>query len=292
MIKDWLLDILRCPDTGETLALADGEELLRAGVRTFPVSDDIPSFIEKKDDSEAFDYTTHYTTDAEEFDYFSEETDPLTTLHLKLLRTLVMRQVPKSATLLLDVGCGSAFVAQHFCERGKRVVSMDIAYANAQKALSRYPYESHAAVVADAYHMPFADGSFDCIIASEIIEHTVDPRGFVASLLSKLKPSGTLIVSTPYKEKIAYSLCIHCNRKTPHNAHLHSFDEEKVRRIVAPLPVEIKSMRLVGNKLLLHSHLSVLLSHLGMPLWRCCDRIVNRLIPKANHFIITLQARN
>jgi tetratricopeptide (TPR) repeat protein len=106
--------------------------------------------------------------------------------------------------------------------------------------------------------------------------------------LSKLKPGGTLIVSTPYKEQIAYSLCIHCNRKTPHNAHLHSFDEEKVRRMVAPLHAEIKGIRLVGNKLLLRTHLSVLLSHLGMPVWKSCDRIANSLIHKANHFIITI----
>ena len=288
MIKDWLLDILRCPDTGEDLALSDNGRQISTGTRTFPVNDDIPTFLEKKENGDVFDYTTHYTTDAEEFDYFSDETDPLTALHLKLLRTLVMNHVPDTATLVLDVGCGSAFVAQHLCPRGKKVVSMDIAYANAHKALSRYPNENHAAVVADAYHLPFADSSFDCIIASEIIEHTVDPRGFVASLLSKLKPGGTLIVSTPYKEQIAYSLCIHCNRKTPHNAHLHSFDEEKVRRMVAPLHAEIKGIRLVGNKLLLRTHLSVLLSHLGMPVWKSCDRIANSLIHKANHFIITI----
>ena len=289
MIKDWLLNTLRCPDNGEALTLsADGQQLA-SGERTFAVSDDIPSFITKPENKTTFDYTAHYTADAVEFDYFSEESDKLTALQLKLVRTLVMKQVPVSAHLLLDVGCGSAFVASHFCNQGKNVISMDIAYANAHKALERIPLENHAAVVADAYHLPFADGTFDCIIASEIIEHTVDPQGFAASLLTKLKPGGTLIISTPYKEQIAYSLCIHCNCKTPHNAHLHSFDENKIRKIFSTLPAKIKNMRLVGNKLLLHSHASVMLSHLGVQFWGCCDRIANRLIPKANHFIITIQ---
>lgn len=289
MIKDWLLNMLRCPDSGESLTLSADGQHLASGTLTFAVDDDIPSFITRQEDKTHFDYTAHYTADAEEFDYFSEESDKLTALHLKLLRTLVMNQAPASATLLLDVGCGSAFVAQHFCNQGKNVVSMDIAYANAHKALERFPLPNHAAVVADAYHLPFADGTFDCIIASEIIEHTIDPQGFAASLLTKLKPGGTLIISTPYKERIAYSLCIHCNCKTPHNAHLHSFDENKIRKIFSTLPAKIKSMRLVGNKLLLHSHLSVLLSHLGIKVWGCCDSIANRLIPKANHFIITIQ---
>lgn len=253
------------------------------------VRDGVPMFLDTEVASVTdFDYAAHYTTDAEEFDYFAQK-DRLTSTHLRLLRTTAMGMAPPDTALLLDVGCGSAFVASHFCPRGVRVVSMDIAHANALKAITTFPFDNHAAVVADAYHLPFADGTFDCIIASEIIEHTVDPQGFVASLLVKLKPGGTLIVSTPYKERIAYSLCIHCNRKTPHNAHLHSFDEEKMRRIVAPLPADIVRMRLVGNKLLLRTHLVMPLSHLGLPVWRFVDRLLNRLVRKAEHFIIVIK---
>lgn len=291
MIKDWLLDLLRCPDSGNPLTYSPDGQQLSAGDQTFAVCDDIPSFITDVPKGTGFDYTAHYTTDAEQFDYFEEEEDKLTALHLSLLRSLVMKQVPPAANRLLDVGCGSAFVARHFCPMGRQVVSMDIAYANPHKALDRYPYPTHAAVVADAYHLPFADGAFDCILASEIIEHTIDPQGFIASLLAKLKSGGTLIISTPYKERIAYSLCIHCNRRTPHNAHLHSFDEEKIRRLVAPLPADIKCIRLVGNKLLLRSRLAVPLSRWGTTLWSSCDRLANQLTPKANHFIITLQRK-
>lgn len=277
-MKDWLHEILRNPQTGERVAA---------------IPDDIPSFLDEVAPTVSqFNYVEHYTTDAEQFDYFRELTDHLTATHLRLLRASVMRSVPDDASLLLDVGCGSAFVAGYFCPKGRRVVSMDIARANTCKALAKYPYDNHAAVVADAYHLPFAKDIFDCIIAAEIIEHTVDPQGFVASLLTKLKPGGTLIVSTPYKEQIAYSLCIHCNCKTPHNAHLHSFDKEKVRQMLATLPADITSMHLVGNKLLLHSHLSVLLSHLGYPLWRGVDGLSNLLLPKAEHFVITVKKRN
>lgn len=256
------------------------------------VRDGIPSFLgEQPTPSEGFDYARHYTEDAEQFDYFGEKSDRLTVTHLRLLRSSAMRMVPKDTALLLDVGCGSAFVAGHFCPRGVKVVSMDIAQANARKALDKYLYDNHAAVVADAYHLPFADHVFDCFIASEIIEHTVDPKGFVDSLLAKLKPGGILIVSTPYKERIAYSLCIHCNCKTPHNAHLHSFDKEKMQRMVSALPADIVKMRLVGNKLLLRTHLVVLVAKLGFWVWRFVDGLLNRILPKAEHFIIVMKKR-
>lgn len=292
-LKDWFFDILRAPDTGEPLSLADDGCSLSAPTGTFSVEEGIPSFVNTEADEgkTVFNYAAHYTTDAEEFDYFGDETDSLTAAHLRLLRHDVVQQVPADARLLLDVGCGCAFVAERFAGRERRVVSLDIASANAHKALREYPGEGHAAVVADAYHLPFADGTFDCIIASEIIEHTVNPQGFVASLLSKLRPGGTLVISTPYKERIAYSLCIHCNCKTPHNAHLHSFDKAKMQHIVEPLDGEISRMRLVGNKLLLHSHLSMLLSHLGYGIWGFVDRVTNRLLPKAEHFVITVRKK-
>lgn len=290
-MKDWLLDILREPDTQASLKYNEQEHTLLSSGNSFKVEDGIPSFVSEKPSKAGFDYTSHYAIDAEQFDYFRERTDLLTATHLRLLRDTVMKQVPAGSRLLLDVGCGCAFVAERFCPKGINVVSMDIARANTQKALSKYHFPTHAAVVADAYHLPFADQTFDCIVASEIIEHTVDPQGFVASLLSKLKPGGTLVVSTPYKEKIAYSLCIHCNCKTPHNAHLHSFDKDKMRHIVEPLPAEIAGMYLVGNKLLLRSHLAMPLSHLGIPFWRLCDRLLNRLVPKAEHFVITIRKR-
>ena len=290
-MKDWLLPLLRIPlsDTPLTLS-SDGKHLVGDGI-SFHIDGDIPSFLERHTAENGFDYTAHYTADAEVFDYFEEESDPLSALGSRLLRHTTMRQVPDSARLLLDVGCGSAFVAQHFCPRGRRVVSMDIAQANVRKALQLYPSDNHAAVVADAYRLPFADNTFDCIIASEIIEHTVDPQGFLAALIAKVKPGGLLLVSTPYRERIAYSLCIHCNCKTPHNAHLHSFDEAKFERLAAPLPADITGMRLVDNKLILRSHLAVPLSRLGMPLWSACDRLANRLTRKASHFIIALRKK-
>lgn len=288
-MQDWIKDILRDPYTGEVLRYDNAGQRLSSSTNQFDVRDGIPTFILEKDDHEGFDYTKHYTSDAEEFDYFREKSDPLTVTHLNLLHKTVIRQVAKDCKMLLDVGCGSAFIAAHFCPKHIKVISLDIARENVRKALQKYNMDSHAALVADAYHLPFEDNSLDCIIASEIIEHTIDPSKFVQSLLSKVKKGGKLIISTPYKEKIAYSLCIHCNCKTPHNAHLHSFDKEKIRHIVEPLPGKITDIRIVGNKLLLHSRLSMLLSHFGFPFWSLVDRIANKVLDKAEHFVITIE---
>ncbi len=290
-MKPWLEQILANPENGSPLKLDTSDGLLHdAQNRTFSVDGDVPVFVEQKPMPEnKFDYTSHYTADAEVFDYFAEETDSLQSKHLHLLRRTVTTCVPAQSKLLLDIGCGCAFVAKTFANSDKKIVSADIAIANAKKALQHYPAPNHAAIVADAYKLPFANNTFDCIVASEIIEHTIDPKAFVKALTDKLKPGGLLIISTPYKEKIAYSLCIHCNCKTPHNAHLHSFDKEKIKLLTNDLPVNIEKMQLVGNKAIIKLRIINLLYHLGYATWHWADRLANHILPRAEHFVITIR---
>jgi hypothetical protein len=43
-----------------------------------------------------------------------------------------------------------------------------------------------------------------------------------------VRPGGRVLISTPYRERIRYVLCIHCNQPTPIHAHLNSFDEHRL----------------------------------------------------------------
>ena len=70
-------------------------------------------------------------------------------------------------------------------------------------------------LIADAYKLPFNPNTLDCIVASEIMEHTFNPEKFISNLLNVLKPGGKIIITTPYDEQINYHLCVHCNHPTP-----------------------------------------------------------------------------
>lgn len=288
-MKTWLLEILYNPYTGAKLREESDNLLLDTNNAAFPVQGDVPLFLDAQDEKiseQDFHYINHYTIDAEVFDYYRDRNDKLEQASVSLLRRSIIRQIPRNTRFLLDVGCGCAYIAKHFINSGTRVVSLDVAQANAEKALKKYPSDNHAAVVADVFALPFKENTFDCIVASEIIEHTVDPHAFVEALKRVLKPGGTLIISTPYKEKIEYSLCIHCNCKTPKNAHLHSFDKNNMRSLHSTSGLEVERITLVGNKLLLMSRMAILLDKMGYRLWKAIDGIFNVILPKAQHFII------
>jgi SAM-dependent methyltransferase len=54
-----------------------------------------------------------------------------------------------------------------------------------------------AAVQGDALHLPFADGSFDRVICSEVLEHIPDDLAAMRELTRVLRPGGTMAVTVP-----------------------------------------------------------------------------------------------
>ncbi len=53
-------------------------------------------------------------------------------------------------------------------------------------------------VVGDALALPFEEAHFNCILASECMEHLANPFLFVRELARILKPGGTVILTVPF----------------------------------------------------------------------------------------------
>jgi len=190
-------------------------------------------------------YIDHYKKDAVEFDYF-EENKGATAHDERRVHEYIISKVPKEINTILDVGCGKGWVAKHFLPKGAKVNSLDVSTSNPARAMELYPSENHAGIAADSFKIPFVDDSFDVVIASEIIEHVVDPVEFIKELFRVVRKGGRLLVTTPYKKKLIYYLCVHCNKKTPANAHIHSFDEKKWRVIIMGKILKNLSIKLFG----------------------------------------------
>ncbi|MFK7935574.1 MAG: methyltransferase domain-containing protein [Saprospiraceae bacterium] len=238
------------------------------------------SSIHHERQSTDFHYVDHYQKDAEAFDYFEPYTDGATVHENRRLHEAILCQIPKNAEVVLDVGSGGAWLAQALEKSGKEVISFDVSTKNTIAALAKYPYENHHAVTGDVYALPFAPQSIDCIVTSEVIEHVPNPASFLQCLLKVLKPSGKLIVTTPYNEKIQHSLCIHCNCVTPLHAHLHSFTKDKIKSLLTDNQRTRAATKVFSNKALTTLRTHVLLKYLPFSVWRIVDGMVNKVIKK------------
>lgn len=232
-----------------------------------------------------FDYLEHYKIDAEEFDYFEERTGA-TEHDERRVHEYITSKITTYPKSVLDVGAGSAWVAKHFQDdKNANTVSLDISKTNVYKAKQIVNIDTHSPIVADSFNLPFADNSFDLVIASEIIEHVVNPKNFVEELLRVTHTAGKLIVTTPYKEKLRYYLCIHCNQKTPVHAHIHSFDEKKLLSYSISQS-NLPKYEVFGNKLLIFLRTYVLLKYFPFPLWKIVDKFFNLIKSIPAHIIV------
>jgi 2-polyprenyl-3-methyl-5-hydroxy-6-metoxy-1,4-benzoquinol methylase len=297
-MKQFLISRLIDPYSAEELSLSNNNDFLKTPTgNIYVIKDDIAVMMDAsrqtsgngtnlhKNFNSNFDYIKHYETDAVQFDYFNDKEPTITKNERKRSRQAIINAVPKNTVSILDIGCGSGWLAEHFLQHGKQIVSSDISNINPAKALANFPHQNHAAIVCDAFNLPFKNNSFDCIVASEVIEHVFNPSLFISSLLQKIKPGGALILITPYNEKIEYFLCVHCNKPTPKNAHLHSFSEKNIKSFFTPTTVKIHTDAFC-NKYFLKLRMYNLLSFLPYRLWKVVDRLANKIVKKPTTFLI------
>ena len=119
---------------------------------------------------------------------------------------------------LLDLGCGFGRHAFEAARRGARVVAVDYADTELKEVRNTFgamadagevdPASCLGAVQGDATRLPFADETFDRIIASEVLEHIPADEAAIGELARVLRPGGTIAVTVPayLPERICWSL--------------------------------------------------------------------------------------
>lgn len=287
------------PETGESLGLNLAEnlstdkkfsiQLNEKIVEFFPIAENdlSKSTSLHKNSNSTFNYVEHYNEDAEHFDYFAMPEDELTQKEAERLHQFILSQIPINAKLILDVGSGGAWLSKQLLPKGKQIISMDISRKNVHLALEKNSHENHYGLVADVYQLPIKDNSIDCIVASEIMEHVSDPKLFIKQLTKKLTKGGKLIITTPYNEKLTYHLCVHCNRPTPSNAHLHSFNENNIKALVPP-NINDWQHKTFSNKYGWKSRLYKLANFLSFNSWKNLDKILNTIKFSPSRLLIAI----
>jgi SAM-dependent methyltransferase len=91
---------------------------------------------------------------------------------------------------LLDVGCGTGWLAEHFDDYTGIDGSPEAVTAAAEKG--------RRVVLGDVDQpLPFDDASFDGVVLKDLLEHVRDPVALVAEVHRVLRPGGRLFASSP-----------------------------------------------------------------------------------------------
>ncbi len=176
----YLLDILRCPESGERLRLeaaewADGDVVSgylvpESGGPRYPIRGSIPRFVPQQNyaSSFGFQWQKFAKTQLDSHSGLSVSAD-------RFWKATGWREEDLRGAWVLDVGCGAGRFA-------------DVAWAN----LRHYP--NFHVIQADMYRLPFAKGAFQFLYSLGVLQHTPDPAGAFAALPPFVAAGGRLCV--------------------------------------------------------------------------------------------------
>lgn len=218
---------LACPrDRGLLEEVAEGLRCTRCGM-TYPVVGGVPVLI--NDDNSAFaiaDYTGGAGYSGASYGRAADRTGGLRRRLRAFFRRLgdvqsSIRHAGQNEALahvralhmtprVLVIGSGGL----RFGTPSDRVLHTDVAFGPAVDA------------IADAHDIPFADGSFDLVVAVAVLEHVADPQRCLAEIARVLTPGGHVYAVTPFLQPVhmgAYDF----TRFTPigHRRLFRAFDE-------------------------------------------------------------------
>lgn len=241
------------------------------------------------------DHIEHYHEDAKVYDYFPSPSTleyQIERRRAEFLIRLLKGNGLTPQSVVLDIGTGGGVMFRQLVQLGTYTTGIDISPKNLREIRDRLSTETgerHMLISADAYTLPFLPNTMDAIILSEVIEHLDDPIKTLSEVSKVLKPGGRLIVSSPYREKLIYHLCIHCNRPTPAHAHLHSIDKQFIRNLIKDHPLLIERECFFGNKLLRLLNIPLYLRHFPYCIWRVCDGAANFMVKKPYYYVMVMK---
>lgn len=125
----------------------------------------------------------------------------------RMLRRLIARFAPAGSVASggeqpgpglrsLDVGCGGGGLLAWLSERGE-AWGMDVSEDALAICRDKGLNVQRGALPDD---VPFEEGKFDVVVASDVIEHVEDDRSALARLVSLTRPGGVLVFTVPAYE--------------------------------------------------------------------------------------------
>src|SRR5208283_453174 len=117
----------------------------------------------------------------------------------KRVRAVVRQLRAGSEHCILDVGCGAGNILSQL--PGRRRYGLDLSQfmlGHAGERLGRSAVIMHG----DAEQLPFAEATFDRVVASSLLSHVLHPERVVAEIKRVTKPGGRVVISVSHEDQI------------------------------------------------------------------------------------------
>ena len=158
----------------------------------------------------------------------------------------------KAGDRVLDMGAGAGRHAFEALRRGAVIVAFDYSLPELKDCMATYYAMTEAGELdgggvgtttrGDALRLPFPDDTFDCIIASEVLEHLPNDHAAAAELFRVLKPGGNIAVTVPswMPEKLCWALSEEYHAPISVGGHVRIYDKRQMRNLLGMHGFELR----------------------------------------------------
>lgn len=152
---------------------------------------------------------------------------------------------------VLDLGCRYGALTQAYLD-GNNVTGVDVDREALAEA-AKLGIETHWADLDERF--PFADDSFDVVVAGELLEHVRSPEHIVAETRRVLRSGGRFVGSVPNAYRLKNRVRFLRGRAPESDpTHLHMFSPSNVRTLLRDF--DAVELRLISSRFLrLHPRL-------------------------------------
>ena len=185
------------------------------------------------------DWKRYYESEAEVQDFHPDE-DKVEMHRCLAAWSVFPRPIHRDAALL-DAGCGNGFFCSWIAQqtRLQKISGADLSEQRIKIARERYPNFDFR--VADLQQLPWPDNTFDVVTCIEVLEHIPDPLKVLRELLRVSRRH--VVITVPDRNPIRLILCPHCGKKFPMFGHIHSFDFQRLEKLVTQAGAAVEVIR-------------------------------------------------
>ncbi|HET9904301.1 MAG TPA: methyltransferase domain-containing protein [Xanthobacteraceae bacterium] len=201
-----LVELLRCPISGEPLRWRDSQLVSASGHHEYPLSaDGIPLFAKDFRSEDAGTQEQHYDRVAQA--YVENLDYPHTQEYMAFLDEALLRVVdPKGLDTIAEVCCGHGEAFKLLRGRFRRGVGVDISETMLKAAVKLHDAPHLTFVQGDATRLPLADGVFDSVFMLGGVHHVNARRALFGEIHRILKPGGRFYFREPVSDFFLWRL--------------------------------------------------------------------------------------
>jgi len=180
---------LYCPGCRSPLRQLNEGYFCQSCVRSFPIIDGIPSFVNQHIAADSFDASTF------DFLFQMEQKHFWHVGRREIILDVIERNVPKLQNIrMLEIGCGNGSVLAFLKQNGIDIEGGDIFFEGLR--FCRQRVDSVPLYQLDVLALPFSR-EFDMIGLFDVLEHIENDKKALAEIKRALKGGGNLILTVP-----------------------------------------------------------------------------------------------